>query len=75
MKPADQDQHLFHPPDEHILKGTATLKASESEMHALLQTYNLPQTLSKSDVKQESYSSPKFKILTYNPTEAAILNI
>ena len=37
-----------------FLKGTATLKASESEMQTLIQSYHLLQTRSKSNEKWES---------------------
>ena len=45
-------------------------------MQALIKPCNLLQTQSKSDVKEESYSNPKRKIITSNkPMKAAILNI
>ena len=45
------------------LKGTATLRANESEMQALIKLCNLPQTQSKSDIKLESYRNLKIKIM------------
>ena len=39
----------------YIFKGTATLKASVSHMQVLTELYNMPQTQSKSNEKQESY--------------------
>ena len=39
----------------HVLKGTATWKANESEMYALIKPCNLPQTQSNLNEKLESY--------------------
>ena len=62
----------------HCLKGTATQKARDFEIQALIKPFNLRQTRSKSNVKLESYSNlkKKIKILTSDkPMEAVILNI
>ena len=44
---------LFSP--KNSLKETATLKANESEMQALIKPCNWPQTQSKSNEKLDSY--------------------
>ena len=57
-------------------KVDSSIKGGESEIQALVSQCNLLQTLSKSNVKQVSYSTRKIKLLTFNkPHVAAILNI